>query len=235
MLLIYILALPYLIFKSRTPKYSKALPAKFLLWNNPSFEDEGVWFHCCSMGETKAISPIVDKLTDYNINISVITNTGFKEGLKLSSNVRYLPFEIFLPFWITKQKVLVVMEAELWYMMFLYAKLKGTKTMLINSRINEKSYQTYRKFSWFYKRIFQHIDIIFAQTDIDKKRLEELGAKNIQVIGNIKLATLPQVTHKLTKPTDTISIIRYIAFTIPVLIITENSLNTTTTIDNTTT
>ncbi|MEA3290643.1 MAG: lipid IV(A) 3-deoxy-D-manno-octulosonic acid transferase [Campylobacterota bacterium] len=199
-LLLYILAIPYLLFKSRTPKYKDAIPAKFFLKNNKPFHKEGLWFHSCSMGETKALKPIFDKLDIDDINLSVITNTGFEQGSKMVNNIRYLPFEIFIPFWVTKQKVLLVMEAELWYMMFLCAKLKGTRTVLINARINDKSYDTYKKYSFFYKHIFKNIDKVFAQSDIDKQRLEQLGAKDIEVIGNIKLATLPKVTTKYKKP-----------------------------------
>ncbi len=198
--LIYILAIPYLILKSRNPKYKVAIPSKFFLSNNDSFEKEGIWFHCCSMGETKAIKPLVDELED--INISVITNTGYDEAKNLTKNVRYLPFEIFLPFWVKKQKALVVMEAELWYMLFLCAKSKGAKTFLINARISDKSYDSYKKFSFFYKRVFNKIDKVFAQTDVDKKRLIELGAKDVEVIGNIKLAQLPKVTREFEKQNE---------------------------------
>lgn len=197
-LLVYILAVPYLIFKSKNPKYKIAIPSKFFLRNNPSFKKEEIWFHTCSMGETKAIKPIVD-LIKSEVNISVITNTGFEEAKKLSSNVRYLPFEIFLPFWLKKQKALVVMEAELWYMLFLCAKAKGSKTFLINARISDKSYKSYKRFSFFYKRVFKNIDKVFAQTNIDKERLHELGANNVEVIGNIKLAQLPKVTREFKK------------------------------------
>lgn len=41
---------------------------------------------------------------------------------------------------------------------------------------------------------------MFAQSQKDKKRLESLGAKNIEVIGNIKLAQLPVVTQTFEKP-----------------------------------
>ncbi len=196
---IYILAIPYLIFKSRNSKYRQAIPAKFFLKDSDSFKENGIWFHSCSMGETKAIKPLIENYLK-DANISVITNTGFEEAKKISPNVRYLPFEIFLPFWVNKQKVLVVMEAELWYLLFLFAKKKGAKTLLINARISDKSYKSYKRFSFFYKRIFQNIDKVFAQSEVDKYRIEELGASNVEVIGNIKLAQLPKVNVKLEKP-----------------------------------
>ncbi|MEA2018717.1 MAG: lipid IV(A) 3-deoxy-D-manno-octulosonic acid transferase [Campylobacterota bacterium] len=198
--IIYIVAIPYLLLKSRSKKYKDAIPAKFFLKNNPKLPKDKIWFHSCSMGETKALKPIFDKLDTDDINLSVITNTGFEQGLSMVKNVRYLPFEIFLPFWITRQKVLVVMEAELWYMLFLTAFKNGTKTVLINARINDKSYESYKKYRFFYKQLFKNVDKIFAQSDIDKKRLKELGASNIEVIGNIKLASLPKTTKSLEKP-----------------------------------
>jgi 3-deoxy-D-manno-octulosonic-acid transferase len=204
-LIIYILVTPYLIFKSFQKKYKKAIPAKFFLVNNPKFQKNGIWFHSCSMGETNALKPILQSLNKDDINLSVSTNTGFAQGISMEINTRYLPFEIFLPFWITKQKILLVMEAELWYMLFLVASLKKTKTVLINARINDKSYKSYKRWSFLYKQIFKYIDKIFTQTQLDKQRLQELGAKNIQVIGNIKLATLPKITKKLQKPKNTLT------------------------------
>lgn len=191
LVIVYILILPILIYKSKNKKYKEAIPAKFFLKNNPRFESCGIWFHSCSMGETRAIKPLIEEYKDI-ANVTVVTNTGFEEAKSFTQNVRYLPFEFFLPFWVKKQKVLVVMEAELWYMLFLVAKKKGAKTLLINARISDKSYNSYKRFSFFYKKIFKNIDKVFAQSQTDKLRLEELGALNVEVIGNIKLAQLPQ-------------------------------------------
>ena len=199
LIITYILLTPYLLYKKRENKYKDAIPAKFFLKNNSKFDFSGIWFHSCSMGEVKAIKPLIEEF-EAKANISVITNTGFEEAKTVSQNVRYLPFEIFLPFWISKQKVLVVMEAELWYMLFLCAKRKGAKTLLINARISDRSYKSYLRFKFFYKKIFENIDKVFAQSQLDKKRLEELGAKNVEVIGNIKLAQLPQKKLDLKKP-----------------------------------
>ena len=198
--ILHILATPYLIYKSRTKKYAKAIPAKFFLKNNSSFKEEKIWFHVCSMGEARAIKPLIERFEKEELNLSVITNTGYEEASKYGINVRYLPFETLLPFWIKKQKFLVVMEAELWYMLFLVARNKGAKTVLINARISDKSYNSYKKFSFLYKKIFENIDKVFAQSDIDKQRLLELGAKDVEVIGNIKLANLPKITNEYEKP-----------------------------------
>ena len=170
------------------------------MFKNIKFDKNGVWLHSCSLGETTAIAPLVNN-SKYNTNLTVITDTGYKEGLKYNNTtVRFLPFEIFLPFWVSQQKALIVMEAELWYMMFLVAKSKGAKTFLINARINTKSYKKYLKFKWFYKKVFANIDVVLAQTDEDKIRLKSLGAKSVKVAGNIKLATTIKTTKTYKKP-----------------------------------
>jgi len=91
------------------------------------------------------------------------------------------------------------MEAELWYMLFFISKRRCKKTVLLNARISDKSYPKYLKFKWFYKKIFENIDIVLAQSQIDKERLISLGAKNVKVIGNIKTFFNPQITTKYIK------------------------------------
>ena len=201
---LYIVSLPFLIYKSFNPKYKIAIPAKFFLKNNPPFDENKIWFHCCSFGEVRAIKPILDRFDKKELNISVITDTGYNQAMEYGLETRFLPFEIFLPFWIRKQKALVVVEAELWYMLFLVSKIKKTKTILINARISDASYPKYKKTSFLYKQIFANIDKIYAQSDTDKQRLLELGAVNVEVIGNIKLVNLPKVTKVLDKPHSTV-------------------------------
>ncbi len=200
-LLLYIIAIPILLYKKRSPRYQETIPARFFLKNNPSFTKKGIWFHSCSLGETKGLQPIIDRLPQETINMSVVTNTAFSHAHKMTKDeVRYLPFELFLPFWITPQKALIVTEAEYWYLLFLVAKAKGAKTMLINARISDKHYASYQKYNWFYTKIFSQIDIIFAQSQRDKERLETLGVKEVIVTGNSKLVNLPIVTQNLSKP-----------------------------------
>nr|WP_024953743.1 lipid IV(A) 3-deoxy-D-manno-octulosonic acid transferase [Sulfurospirillum arcachonense] len=199
--LVYIIALPVLIILCFKQKYKISIPSRFFLKNNSAFKNEGIWFHACSLGEVNSLKPIFKELKEENINLSVITGTGYKAAKEIEGlHVRFLPFELFLPFWINKQKTLVVCEAELWPMLFIVSKLKGIKTILINARVSDNSYNSYKKFSWFYKWIFGSIDEVFAQSGIDKERLEELGAKKVKVNGNIKTFSKPVVTKEYIKP-----------------------------------
>ena len=198
----YVIALPFLALFSFKTKYKDSLPARFFLWNNKPLKPHGIWFHSCSFGEAKAIKFLVDTLPQENLRMSTTTHTGFKVIEEYTKESRYLPFEPLLFGWLSSQKALVVMEAEFWYLLFALAQRRGAKTLLINARMSDRSFPKYEKIGWLYRQIFKHIDEVYAQTAKDKERLESLGAKNVVVTGNIKLAHLPSVTKEINKPSS---------------------------------
>jgi 3-deoxy-D-manno-octulosonic-acid transferase len=198
---LYILALPLLIYLSFRPKYKESIPSRFFLFNNSKFkESDGIWFHVCSLGEARALKPILKALNRNDIKITTITQTGQTEAKKYNADVRYLPYEMFLPFWMKKQKLLIVLEAEFWFMLIFWAYVRGSKVILLNARISDKSASKYLKLAWFYKKMLDKVEIVYAQSEADKNRFLALGAKDIEVIGNIKLATEIELTHEYEKP-----------------------------------
>lgn len=182
--IVLILAFVFIIPLGMKSKYNKSLYSKFFLYKNPPFKPKKFWLHACSFGEVQSLKTLIDKLDD--LNLSVTTNTGFSLAKKYCKDVRYLPYDFWIPFWARKHEILIVTEAELWLLLFFIMKQKKTKTILINARISDKSYKNYYKFRFFYKILFSYIDIIFAQSKTDQKRLTSLGAKKIIVNGNIK-------------------------------------------------
>jgi len=199
--LLYFVAVPLLIYLSFKKKYRHSIPSRFFLFNNPRFKIEnGIWFHVCSLGEARALKPILTLLSGNEISITTITHTGYAEAKKYSADVRYLPYEMFLPFWIKKQRVVVVLEAELWYMLMSVVRAKGGRVILLNARISEKSVDKYLQFAWFYKKLLWHVEMIYAQSEADKNRFLALGAKHVEVIGNIKLAGEIVKTKSYEKP-----------------------------------
>ncbi len=200
-------------------KHKDSIPARFFtpfaLFSKHRFCADfkpSLWFHACSFGEVKSLEPILKNILDNNQNekilLSVITQTGFMLAKKTYANdanirIHYLPFEIFLPLYkkcFSALKTLVVTEAELWFEIFYIAKKLGAKTMLLNARISDKSYPKYKKFSFFYRAIFGRIDVVFAQTQADKEHISTLGAKNIEIFGNLKTLSIPTITTTYPKP-----------------------------------
>ena len=199
--MLFFIALPLLIYLSFKKKYKESIPSRFFLFNNPRFSCEnGIWFHVCSLGEARALKPILELVNSKEILITTITQTGQSEAKKYDAQVRYLPYEMFLPLWIKKQKILIVLEAEFWYLLIAVASARGAKVVLLNARISDKSVKKYLQFAWFYKLLLNNVEIIYAQSEIDKNRFLALGAKNIEVIGNIKLAGEIVKTHSYDKP-----------------------------------
>ena len=202
--IVYIVALPLLLLFSLKSKYKASIPARFFVWKNPSLKPHGIWFHSCSFGEAKAIYPLVESVPSEVLRMTTTTQTGYEAIVHYTKESRYLPFEPLLFFWLKPQKALVVMEAEFWYLLFVLAQKRGAKTLLVNARMSDRSYPKYLRMGWLYRHIFKHIDEVYAQTPLDKERLESLGATNVVVTGNIKLSSLPKATKTLVKPSGLI-------------------------------
>lgn len=205
-LLLYLLSLPFLLFLITKPKYRRSIPARFFLFKNPRIKECDVWIHACSLGEVKSLEPLMRELQSEQVLLSVITATGLDEAKRLYpwARVTFLPFEPFLGFWAPRCKSLVVVEAELWFSLFESAKKKGAKTMLLNARISDRSYPRYLRFRFFYERLFEWVDELFAQREEDRERLLALGAKEVSVKGNLKLLSTPVPKQLLPKPPKTL-------------------------------
>ena len=197
---LYVAALPFLLFLSFRSKYRESVPARFFLRRNPPFSPGGLWFHACSVGETRALKPLTERLEADRVRISTVTQTGQKVAESYGVEHRYLPYELFIPWWVRPQKALVVLEAEFWYLLFTVARAKGAQVILLNARISERSFPKYLKMRWFYRRLFAQVHRVYAQSGADKSRLEALGASNVKVIGNIKLAQKIAAAKRYEKP-----------------------------------
>lgn len=220
-----LLALP-LLYLSTKPKYRRSIPARFFPFvriftpRSSGFCKDfcpHIWLHACSFGEIKSLEPIIQALAapTRNILLTTTTQTGFdlaqsSYASKPTIRVEFLPFEIFLPFYARRLKqlqALVVTEAELWLELFHTAKALGAQTLLINARISTRSYPKYRRFRAFYRVLFSYIDRVFAQSQADTDRLHTLGARNIQVFGNLKLLSPITTSKTYPKPKNRLVIV----------------------------
>ncbi len=194
--LLWLLALPLLLLAPLKSKFRTSIPARFFLWKNKKQPQTKFAFHACSLGEVSAVLPFAKRL---DARITTTTQTGFAKASQSGAVSAFLPFEWLLPFWWSPCETLVVFEAELWLNLFRVAKKGGAKCVLLNARVSEKSFPKYRRFAFYYRKIFACIDLVMAQSEEDAVRLKALGAKNVEVFGNVKSACLPCPTRKFER------------------------------------
>ncbi len=171
----------------------------------PKIYKEGrqlIWIHAVSLGETKAIAPLVKKIKDLPnpplILLSTATETGHAEGKKSAPEADY---HLFLPFDLsyivrpiiaqTKPDLVILTETDFWYHFQSAAKRQGAQLVVVNGKISERSYTRIKPFPFLSKRLFAPIDHFYLQGEIYQKRFLDLGIdpSKLSITGNIKLDT----------------------------------------------
>jgi 3-deoxy-D-manno-octulosonic-acid transferase len=194
----YLLCMPFillhLLYKAiKDATYLKDLQSRFGFF--PSADASPLWIHVVSLGEVIGIEPLVRILEkDYSIVFTVSTATGYKKAKELYYNhkVSYAPwdFSLFVKIFLKRvsPKALIIFETEIWPNMIMHSKIAGNKILLVNGRLNERSFKRYKKVQGFFKDVFNAIDLYCVQTLSHQKRFEELGIdkEKIRCLGSIK-------------------------------------------------
>ena len=194
----YLLCMPFillhLLYKAiKDATYLKDLQSRFGFF--PSSDASPLWIHVVSLGEVIGIEPLVRILEkDHSIVFTVSTATGYKKAKELYTNhrVSYAPwdFSLFVKIFLKRvsPKALVIFETEIWPNMIMHSKIAGNKILLVNGRLNERSFKRYKKVQGFFQDVFNAIDLYCVQTLSHQKRFEELGIdrEKIRSFGSIK-------------------------------------------------
>lgn len=156
-----------------------------------------VWIHAVSVGEARAAAPLVEKFLAQTpmpeVLMTCMTPAG-RDTLELlfgkRVTIRYLPYDFV---WAVRRflgrvqpGMGVIMETELWPNLVREAERAGARLFLVNARMSERSARGYRKFAALTNKTLQGFKAIAAQSREDAERLEQLGAANIVVTGNLK-------------------------------------------------
>lgn len=158
-----------------------------------------IWIHAVSLGEMKAIGPLVPLLRKAfpgrKLIFSAITNTGYNAATKMLGEEEaafYLPFD--LSFIVTKvvdiikPEIFISMEAELWPNLIESVYDSGARLIMVNGRISPRSYLRHKKAKFFIAGLLKKFSVLLMQSESDAKRIKELGAseEKVFVTGNLK-------------------------------------------------
>ena len=200
-----LVSLPYWLYQIlRHGKYRTGLGARMgkvparLLAASTGAKPRVIWVHAVSVGEVLAISGLVEQmrnsLPDYLVLVSTTTDTGQELARKRfgEENVFYFPLDFAFairPYLRALQPELVVLaETEFWPNFLHLAHASGARIAVVNARVSDRSWPSYRRFRWALRRVLIHVDLFLAQTQEDRVRLQSIGAEaeRVHVTGNLK-------------------------------------------------
>ncbi|KDC49836.1 lipid IV(A) 3-deoxy-D-manno-octulosonic acid transferase [Pseudoalteromonas fuliginea] len=161
-------------------------------------------FHCASVGEVLAATPLIKALQKAHPNLNILitcnTPTGREQILSQFKNTvacSYLPIDF--PFATArflkriKPQALCILETELWPNLMAISHKKNIPVLVINARLSEKSQQGYQKVAKLTHIIMRSITVLASHNKTDAKRFIELGLETSKshVTGSIKFDITP--------------------------------------------
>lgn len=210
--------LTYLLFPFVKKRLKKRFDKNYLksrMWNGKYKKEVFDYIiHGASVGEQMLLTPLISKLSSsgYSVLLTVATETGYEIAKKYNQNtknvkIEYLPFDLYYSvkrfFKFRFAKKLILTETELWINLIEEAYKNNIEITLINGRISDSSFKTYKKLNFMFKNSIKKISQCLVRFDLDGDRLIEMGIDKtrVKVMGNLKLAMNPMVKEfKFSSP-----------------------------------
>ncbi|SVD48773.1 uncharacterized protein METZ01_LOCUS401627, partial [marine metagenome] len=86
--------------------------------------------------------------------------------------------------------LVIWIESDIWPITMHALKKLKINAILVNVRMSPQSFNKWKKISFFYKQTLECFSEIYAQSQIDQKRIASLIKREVKFIGNLKLASL---------------------------------------------
>ena len=180
-------------------EHHKRFLEKFGISSKKRNKGKLIWFHGSSVGEILSVIPLIENLEKKKyINQILLTSNTLSSAnvfnkLKLKKTThQFFPLDSnfitkkFLNYW--KPSAIFFIESEIWPNLIYNIYKKNIPFGLINSRITKKSFKKWNKIHFFSKSIFSKFNFCLTQNSETNYYLNQLGAKNIKKIGNLKFS-----------------------------------------------
>ena len=171
-------------------------------------EKRCLWLHAVSVGEVNAaqsiLAELAAKLPDAEFVVSTTTDTGFARAQSLYGDqhlVTYFPFDLspFVEraFAQLRPCLCLLMELEIWPNFMKTAHHHRVPVLVVNGRISDKSFVSYRRVRPLIKSMFSRVHLVLAQTEEYAARFVQLGCAADKVIatGSLKYDTAQVGAH----------------------------------------
>jgi 3-deoxy-D-manno-octulosonic-acid transferase len=161
-----------------------------------------IWLHAVSLGETRAAEPLLRALRqrhpECDLLITQMTATGREAAQQLfgdSAQVAWLAYDYpsavrrFLRHF--RPRLGILMETEIWFHLVAECERSRVPLVLANARMSAGSARGYAMVGPLIRDALGSLSAVAAQTAEDADRLRSLGAREVEVTGNLKFDVEP--------------------------------------------
>jgi 3-deoxy-D-manno-octulosonic-acid transferase len=186
----------------REPGYRRHAGERFGYYREARQDKPLLWVHAVSVGEARASAGLVRALAaahpEYGLLVTCMTAAGhdtLKELHGESVQVVWLPYDYpgsvrrFLEHFRPRLGMLV--ETELWPRLLAGCAEFGVPVLLANARLSERSALGYLRLAPLARPAVGALTLACAQSEADATRLRSLGARRVEVTGNLKFDSTP--------------------------------------------
>jgi 3-deoxy-D-manno-octulosonic-acid transferase len=163
-----------------------------------------IWIHALSVGEVTSALPLVaalrKELDDTVLIFSAATRTGYELSQKLLSpycdRIIVFPIDIspICSYFIESitPDLFILVETDFWPNFLRQLENRAVPAILVNGRISRRSMARYRRYSFFFRPMFQSFLSLCVQTDADRRRFLDFGIEEEKILhfGNLKFESL---------------------------------------------
>ncbi|HYL74292.1 MAG TPA: tetraacyldisaccharide 4'-kinase [Bryobacteraceae bacterium] len=164
-----------------------------------------VWLHAVSVGEVVSAVPLLQQLRERSPRIRLYVSVGTVAGrglaeeklAGLADSVFYAPIDYAFAVRRVLRRIrpalVVILETEIWPVFYRETKRAGCGLLVVNGRMSDRASSGYRRARPFFRHVLRWPDMIFAQSEQDRRRYIEAGAppEKVEVLGNIKYDAAP--------------------------------------------
>jgi 3-deoxy-D-manno-octulosonic-acid transferase len=191
-----LLTFPYYLIRFR--KYLPTFADRFGSLKIPRLR-RSIWVHAVSVGEVRAVEKLVERLRQQFPGKPIVVSTATPAGQELArarhdivDHTFYFPLD--LP-WCVRRAVrhvdpemVIIAETEIWPNFLRECRSHGVRVVMINGRISDRSFSRYKLVRHWLSRVFEDYSVIGMQSEMDRQRIEAIGAdpRKVTVFGNLK-------------------------------------------------
>ena len=186
----------------REPGYRRRIGERFGRYVEGPVQRPVLWVHAVSVGEARASAAMVRALAaahpDHDLLVTCLTAAGRDALHELhgeSVSIAWLPYDYpgsvrrFLEHYRPRLGLLV--ETEIWPNLVAACGEYGVPLLLANARMSEKSALAYQRWRRLTHPAIAALAVVCAQSEADAARLRALGARRVEVTGNVKFDSTP--------------------------------------------